>query len=139
VSFMRRDQLRDGDKVRTHAMPRDQFVGEAAQLLTAIQVRLYGEAKTRLDSNIRSDIGSFEALADYFGAASDDDEASDFKGWVRAPWSSPSGAALEAVEKKLKQLKLSIRNAPQGQGAASGKCIFTGAPAVQDVLIARAY
>ncbi len=45
VSFMRRDQLRDGDKVRSHAMAREQFVNEAAALLTEIQVRLYSEAK----------------------------------------------------------------------------------------------
>jgi prolyl-tRNA synthetase len=140
VTYMRRDQLRDGDKVKSHAVSREQFVADAAQLLTAIQTRLYGEAKTRLDSNIRSDITSFEALADYFGAAGDEDEAGDFKGWVRAPWSKPSGAELEAVERKLKQLKLSIRNAPLGQSEAPlGKCIFTGAPAVQEVLIARAY
>src|SRR6185437_7438174 len=52
VTFMRRDKLRDGDKVRSMSLPRDQFVGEAAQLLTDIQVRLFSEAKTRLDSNV---------------------------------------------------------------------------------------
>ena len=140
VSFMRRDQLRDGDKVRSHAMPRDQFVADAAQLLTEIQVRLFSEAKTRLDSNIRSDIGTFEELADYFGAAGEEDEAAEFKGWVKASWARPAGAALEAVEQRLKQLKLSIRNAPLGQSTSNlGKCIFTGEKAVQEILIARAY
>ncbi len=140
VTFMRRDQLRDGDKVKSHGMAREQFVSEAAQLLTAIQTRLFMEAKTRLDSNIVSDIASFDALADYFGAAGDEDEASEFKGWARVGWSQPSGAALDAVEQRLKALKLSIRNAPMGQSEASlGKCIFTGAPATQEILIARAY
>jgi len=140
VTYMRRDQLRDGDKVRSHGVSREQFIAEAAQLLTAIQTRLYAEAKTRLDSNIRTDIKSFDELAEYFGAAGDEDEAADFKGWVRASWSRPSGAALDAVEQRLKQLKLSVRNAPLSQsGVAHGKCIFTGAPAVQEVLIARAY
>jgi len=58
-------------------------------------------------------------------------------------WNSESMrlcAALDGIEQKLKQLKLSIRNAPQGQsGASLGKCIFTGEPATQEVLIARAY
>ena len=140
VTYMRRDQLRDGDKVRSHGIARAQFVAEAAQLLTEIQVRLFAEAKTRLDSNIRSDIGSFGELAEYFGAAGDEDEAAEFKGWVRASWSNPSGAALEAAEQRLKQLKLSIRNAPLGVSTASlGKCIFTGEPASQEILIARAY
>ena len=140
VTYMRRDQLRDGDKVKSHGVPRDQFVAEAAQLLTAIQTRLYQEAKTRLDSNIRSDVSDFGGLTEYFGAAGDDDEAGEFRGWLRVGWSRPSGAALDAVEQKLKQLKLSIRNAPLGQSEASlGKCIFTGEPATQEVLIARSY
>ena len=139
VTYMRRDLLRDGDKIRSANARRDSFLAEAPQLLTAIQTRLFAEAKTRLDSNIRSDIKNFDELAEYFGAAGDEDEAADFKGWVRAAWSRPSGATLEGVEQQLKQLKLSIRNAPQGQSEVRGKCIFTGAPAVQDVLIARAY
>jgi len=140
VTYMRRDQLRDGDKVRSHGVPREQFIAEAAQLLTAIQTRLFGEAKTRLDSNIRTDIKTFDEMAEYFGAAGDEDEAADFKGWVRASWSRPAGAALDAVEQRLKQLKLSIRNAPLGQSdGLRGTCIFTGAPAVQEILIARAY
>jgi prolyl-tRNA synthetase len=117
-----------------------QFVAEAAQLLTEIQVRLFAEAKTRLDSNIRSDIGSFGELAEYFGAAGEEDEASEFRGWVKASWARPHGAALDAVEQRLKQLKLSIRNAPLGQSTTSlGRCIFTGEPASQEILIARAY
>jgi prolyl-tRNA synthetase len=46
---------------------------------------------------------------------------------------------LEAVGTKLKALKLTIRNAPREQPASFGKCIFTGAPAVEEILIARAY
>jgi prolyl-tRNA synthetase len=119
VTYMRRDQLRDGDKIRSHGVSREQFIAEAPQLLVAIQTRLFAEAKTRLDSNIRSDITTFDELAEYFGAAGDEDEAADFKGWVRASWSRPSGAALQSVEQRLKQLKLSVRNAPQGQSDAA--------------------
>jgi len=140
VTFMRRDQLRDGDKVRSAGVSRDQFVGDAAQLLTEIQVRLFSEAKTRLDSNINSNVRNFAELEEFFGAAADEDEASEFRGWVKASWSRPSGAALGAVEARLKRLKLSIRNTPLGQSTSSlGKCIFTGEPAVEEVLIARAY
>jgi prolyl-tRNA synthetase len=140
ITYMRRDQLRDGDKVRSHSASCNAFVAEAAQLLTEIQVRLFAEAKTRLDSNIRSDIDSFDALADYFGAAGDDDEAGEFRGWARVSWAQPSGAALDQIEQRLKSLKLSIRNAPLGQTSSRlGKCIFTGAPATQEILIARAY
>ena len=139
VTFMRRDQLREGDKVKSHAMPRDRFIAEAAQFLVEIQVRLFEEARTRLVTNIRADVNSFAELADYFGAPGDDDEAGEFKGWVRASWAAPEGPALEKIEQQLKDLKLTIRNAPINQGTRLGKCIFTGAPAVQEILIARAY
>jgi prolyl-tRNA synthetase len=39
----------------------------------------------------------------------------------------------------LKALKLTIRNAPLHQPAQHGVCIFTGAPGVEQILIARAY
>ncbi len=140
VRFMRRDQLRDGDKVKSHAMPRDEFVAGAATLLNQIQAALYAEAKTRLDSNIRDDITSSGALAEYFGAGKEDDEADEFKGWVRAPWSNAKGAALAKIEQQLKALKLSIRNAPMDQESETlGPCIFTGEKSVQEVLIGRAY
>ena len=140
VTFMRRDDLRDGEKIKSQAMQLDEFIGAAPALLADIQRTLFAGAKQRLDANIRTDIRSFEALAEYFGAAADDeDEAVAFKGWVRAPWSRPTGAALEAIDERLKALRLTLRNIPLGQSAIGGACIFTGAPAVEEVLIARAY
>jgi prolyl-tRNA synthetase len=93
-----------------------------------------------LDANIRTDIASFAELADYYGAVADDeDDAVAFRGWVKAAWSRPTGAALEAIEARLKTLKLTLRNIPLDQSAAGGTCLFTGQPAVEEVLIARAY
>jgi prolyl-tRNA synthetase len=40
---------------------------------------------------------------------------------------------------KLKAVKLTIRNVPRGGEAADGICLFTGAPATERILIARAY
>jgi prolyl-tRNA synthetase len=81
------------------------------------------------------------ALSAYFGAAAEDEDAAGeaVKGWVRAAWSRPTGAALDAVTAQLKTLKLTIRNAPLDQPGAFGRCLFTGAPGVEEVLIARAY
>ncbi|MFX7922659.1 hypothetical protein ABTK16_20140, partial [Acinetobacter baumannii] len=62
VTFMRRDALRDGDKVTSHAKPRDAFVAEAPALLKSIQEVLFNEAKARLDGNIISNIKTFDAL-----------------------------------------------------------------------------
>ena len=58
---------------------------------------------------------------------------------MRAPWARPTGAELEQVETRLKALKLTLRNVPMGQGAAQGSCVFTGRPAVEEIIIARAY
>lgn len=140
VSFMRRDDLRDGDKVKSQVLPRDEFVAAAADLLASIQQTLFDQAKAMLDGNIRRDITSFDALVEYFGAAAEDDEDTvAFKGWVRASWSKPTGEALEAVVQKLKAQKLTLRNAPMDQPESFGACIFTGASGVEEILIGRAY
>jgi len=140
VSFMRRDDLRDGDRVKTQVLPRDEFLAAVPGLLAQIQQALYDEAKARLDSNIRRDITSFAELEAYFGAAAEDDEDTlAFKGWVRAAWSKPTGDELEAVVQKLKAQKLTLRNAPMDQPASFGACIFTGKPGVEEVLIGRSY
>jgi prolyl-tRNA synthetase len=61
-------------------------------------------------------------------------------GWVDVAWSRPTGAGLEAVVERLKAMKLTIRNAPMGQtGHPGAQCVFTGEPAVERVLIGRAY
>ncbi len=140
VTYMRRDALRDGDKVVMHTKPRADFVAEAAGLLEAIQANLFAEAKARLDGNIATGITTFDDLVAFFGTPADaDDDGAPFKGWVKVAWARPDGAALEAIADRLKALKLTIRNAPLGQDGVSGACLFTGAPAREFVLIARSY
>ena len=139
VTFMRRDSLRDGDKIISHSSSRADFIAKAPSLLDEIQARLFAEAKARLDNNIVANITTFEDLASYFGAAASDDEGGEFRGWAKVAWSKPEGAKLEALADRLKALKLTIRNAPLDQGGAGGACLFTGDPANEYVLIARAY
>jgi len=141
VTFMRRDKLRDGDKVVSHTRPRAEFVSGALALLDEIQASLFAEAKARLDGNILTGLTTFDAVKDYFGAAEADDEAGGvFKGWTLVAWAKPEGAALEAIADNLKALKLTIRNAPLQQPALGGaKCVFTGEAAKEFVLIGRAY
>ena len=141
VTFMRRDRLRDeNEKMISTGMDRAAFVAGAGGALEEIQANLFLEAKARLDGNIRTDITTFEDLAAYYGPAAEDDDATTaFKGWVRAPWSRPTGEALEAVSARLKTLKLTLRNAPLGQEGPYGPCLFTGEPGVEEILIGRAY
>jgi prolyl-tRNA synthetase len=139
VTFMRRDALRDGDKIVSHTSPRADFVAKAPALLDEIQAKLFADAKARLDGNIVTNIKTFAELAAYFGAAAGDDEGGEFKGWAKVAWSRPDGGKLEALADRLKALKLTIRNAPLNQEKVAGACLFTGEPAKEFVLIARAY
>ncbi len=135
VSYMRRDMLRDGDKVKSLAATRQEFLEEkAVQTLAEIQHSLYAEAKVRLDNNIKSGVTDWKGVEDYY-AGSDDE----FKGWLKVSWSKPGGADLDAVDNKLKGLKLTIRNAPLQQPETFAPCLFTGKPGVEEILIGRAY
>jgi prolyl-tRNA synthetase len=135
VTFIKRNALREGEKVKSWTLPREAFVAQAASVLEQTQTELYAEAKARLDANIRDGFSSFADLERYFG----EDKEGEFKGWARVHWAKPTGAALDEVGERLKALKLTIRNAPRAQPASFGKCIFTGAPGVEEILIARAY
>ena len=136
VTFIKRNALREGEKIKSHTLPRADFIAQAIGLLEATQGELYAEAKARLDANIRSDLVTFAEVERYYGTGENEGE---FKGWARVQWSRPTGAALEEVGTRLKALKLTIRNAPRAQPASFGACIFTGAAAVEEILIARAY
>ena len=135
VTFLRRDDLRDGDKTKNVSMGLDEFVARAPAMLAAIQANLYAEAKARQDANIEDGVRDFGGLTEFFGP----DETAAMKGWARVPWSRPSGAALDDIDERLKGMKLTLRTTPMGQGAPSGKCVFTGADAVETVLVGRSY
>ncbi len=108
------------------------FVAAAGGLLEAMQAALFDEARARRDAAIRRDLTDWASIAAYFT-----DEA--IPGWVEIGWSKPTGAALDTVVEKVKALKLTMRNVPQGSAPASGICPLTGEPAVERILIGRAY
>jgi prolyl-tRNA synthetase len=140
VTFMRRDQLRSNGRVTSAALPHREFVERAPEFLNDIQRALHDEAKVRLHANIRTDIDGLDDLEAYFGPPGEDEfGAASATGWARCAWSRPNGAALESVVERLKSLKLTIRNAPLAQPRCFRPCIFTAAPAVEEILIARAY
>lgn len=134
VSVLRRDRLYDqGGKLASEIQPRDTFVGAATAALEDIQSALLAEARARTDGNIAHDVTDFAGLKSFY------DKGGKFPGWVEVQWSKPTGAALEDIVEKLKTLKLTMRNVPKGARPADGPCFFTGAPAVERILIARAY
>lgn len=132
VSVIRRDRLyREDGKLDSAVVPRGQLVDETTQMLEGIQRALHGQARARMDAAIRRDVSDFAALEAAFEG--------DRPGWVEVNWAKPSGADLDKVVERLKGLKLTFRNVPGDAAAAEGPCIFTGAPAVERILVARAY
>jgi prolyl-tRNA synthetase len=137
VTLIRRDQARQGEKIGFSSLGRAEFVQRASALLAEVQSALHSQARERLRAGIRSDLTSLGAVADYFGESGDADA---FHGWVQVPWARPEGAALQSVDQQLKRLKLTVRVAPVRQEPLGGeRCLFTGEPATEWILIARAY
>jgi prolyl-tRNA synthetase len=131
VAVLRRDRLyKEDGKLATAFLPRDEFVGGVSALLEDIQHALFSEAKARLDAGITRDVTD---LAGHFGH---EDRAT---GWVEVQWSRPTGEVLDRIVESLKALKLTVRNAPLDAAPADGACHFTGAPAVERILIGRTY
>jgi prolyl-tRNA synthetase len=142
VTYIRRDQLRNGEKIHSQAVLRQHFVEQISALLGSIHTALHAAAQQRLATNIRTDIDSFEALAAYFKAGDDENSGgADFRGWAKIAWARPErGAALDKVEQQLKSLKLTVRNTPLAQEPISDqRCVFSGEPAREFVLVGRSY
>jgi prolyl-tRNA synthetase len=136
VTLIRRDRTRNGERIDSTTLARDELVRTAGTLLADIQTALHAQARTRFLANISSQFVTFEDLEAYFKDSTDEAVL----GWARVPWARPDGAALEAVDAKLKALKLTVRNAPLLQeSAADRRCIFTGTAAEEFVLVGRAY
>lgn len=134
VSVLRRHRLwREDGKVDFEPLARDEFLAAASRELECIQQELLQEARDKRDANLHRGIGTLDELAAFF------DEKARYPGWVELGWSRPTGAALEEVVKKLKALKLTIRNTPMNAAKPTGTCPFTGEPAVETIYVARAY
>jgi prolyl-tRNA synthetase len=134
VAVLRRDRLwNEAAKPNFAFTPRDEFAAAAPALLEEIQRALFDRAAERREANLVRDIDSFDALKAFFG------EDKRFPGWVEVQWARPEGEALDKVVEQLKALKLTFRNVPANAAPADGTCLFTGKPAVERILVARAY
>ncbi|MEM1196928.1 MAG: proline--tRNA ligase [Pseudomonadota bacterium] len=135
LAVLRRDALWNVEtgKLATDFPEREAFLSKAASVLEDIQDGLFEEAARRRDANITRGLTDWDSVAAHFKAGGKR------PGWVEVEWSKPTGDALDHVVERLKSLQLTIRNVPRGAQAATGACIFTGAPATERILVARAY
>ncbi|MGN3973060.1 aminoacyl--tRNA ligase-related protein [Tsuneonella sp. SYSU-LHT278] len=134
VSLLRRDALWGENGKPAFDYP---AIGDAAAsipaILEAMQRGLFDDAVAIRDRRIDRSITDFGGLEAFF--------AEDVRnpGWVEVQWAKPTGAALDTVTEKLKTLKLTLRNVPADAAPADRLCVFTGEPAVERVLVAKAY
>ena len=135
LAVLRRDRLWDAKtgKPAMQFVDRDSFAAQLPELLEEIQQALYVEARDRRDANITTGLETWEDVTAFFAANGK------YPGWVEVQWARPSGARLDAVVEQLKAHKLTLRNVPRDAEPADGLCIFTQEPAVERVLMARAY
>ena len=115
---------------------RDDFVAKAAEYLENIQKEMFTKAERRLHDNIRTDITTKEAFAEYFANANEwiEDDKQGKVAFVRGKWCGDA-----ATEEILKQMKITIRCLPSDQSGTTGECLLTGKPATTDVIYARCY
>ena len=134
VSLLRRDRLWDQETGKpAFETPTRETAGQTIpDVLAAMQNALLVEARERRDANIARGVTDFAEVEKHFAAAR-------YPGWVEVQWSKPSGEALEKIVERLKEHKLTIRNVPMDAAPIDGTCIFTGHPAVERVLLAKAY
>ncbi len=134
VSALRRDALyKDNGKLDSQILAKDAFAEQVPALLQEIQAKLHGEAKQRLDSNITRGLTDFADVLKFYK------ENKKYPGWLEVQWCRATGEELDQIEERLKKLKLTFRNVPQEAAAVDGSCIFTGKPAVERILIGKAY
>ena len=134
VSLLRRDRLwGENGKPAFQTPTRDDASQTIPVMLDEIQQALFAEARDRREANITRGVDSMAVLKDFFASNGR------YPGWVEVQWSKPTGAALEKVIEELKALKLTVRNVPIGAVAADGACLFTREPAVERVLVGKAY
>ena len=135
VSLLRRDALWDAATGKpAFETPTREIAGQTIPgILADMQAALFTQAQERREANITRGVSDFAEVETHFAAGNK------VPGWVEVQWSKPTGAELDKVVERLKALKLTIRNVPIGSPAAHGACIFTGAPATERVLLAKAY
>ncbi len=97
VSYMRRDALRDGDKVKSTSTPRQDFLGGVVQLLAEIQAGLYAEAKAGHGGLFRWQRRGIQRLAESVLVKTDRCGAGGGGGEAQGPEAHCSQCALAAA------------------------------------------
>ena len=135
VSLLRRDALWNEETGKpAFQTPTREVAGQTIpDVLADMQAAMLVAARERRDANVTRGVTDFVGVETFFSSNEK------YTGWVEVQWAKPTGPELEAVVERLKALKLTIRNVPRDGAPVDGYCIFTGRPATERILLARAY
>jgi len=124
---------RDRSPRDKESMARPQFVSQVGSLLEEIQSGLYQRALAFREAHT-VECADREAFERFFTPAQPD-KPEIHGGFVRAPWCGDI-----ALEKELAEtLKVTVRCIPFDQPENPGTCLFTGKPAREVAIFAKAY
>jgi prolyl-tRNA synthetase len=124
---------RDKEARDRESLPRAEFVARAPEILQEIQDGLFERARAFRDENTRR-IDSKDDLYAYF-TPENADKPEIHGGFAMAHWSGEAD-----VEEQLKNdLNVTIRCIPLEGEKEEGKCIISGKPSKQRVVLAKAY
>lgn len=126
--FMARRDLPASQK---KSLPVSEFVETAPALLEEIQAVLFERALAHRQSNTRN-IDSWEDFQAFFTSKHEDTE-------MHGGFAHCFAVDEPEIEEKLKPLKVTARCIPLEQTGETGPCIFTGKPASQKIVFAKAY
>lgn len=126
VFMAERDLGQQGKK----PMDRAEFVQTARDILATMQKRMLDKARAYMNQNLKN-ITSKDELYEFFTPKKDEIHG----GFALCHWNGD-----EKITDQLKtDLKLTVRCIPYEYQDGSGKCIFTGEPSPQKIIIAKAY
>ena len=125
--------VRDDIQLAKRPMAQAEIVRTIEEMLSDLQERLYQRAHAFLESNIRTDITTFEQMKAFF-TPKNEEKPEIHGGFVKAKWCGDKN-----TEELLKEMKVTIRSIPFHQSGTEGKCIITGRPATIDAIFAKSY
>jgi prolyl-tRNA synthetase len=124
VVYMRRDEAAR----EKHSVPVAELVARAAAILGEIQDGLLQRARAFRDANTRP-IDSWDELVGFYG----DDEG------ISGGFAMVHLADEPATDERLKEHKLTVRCVPLEGEKEAGKCLLSGKPCTQRVVVAKSY
>ncbi len=124
---------RDQSPKSKQQLPISAIATQIPEILDQIQKNYYTQALQMRDTNLRTDLQTFEEFKQYF-TPKNTEKPEIHGGFVLAKWCGDP-----ETEKILDELKVSIRCLPLKQSGTTGKCILTGKPGTIDAIFAKSY